>query len=129
MPYISATELIMYAPCFLRLPINPTVPIPFVCHPARSRGTCISCRVPRSTLRTAKRRAGFSFVRGHGFRACPGEVEGCRLALIKRRALPPDGSRFFSHKLFTPHRVHQMRQPKVHHLPLQLHSVTLRHPP
>src|SRR6516165_3408285 len=33
MPYISATELIMYAPCFLRLPINPTV---VTCHSEQS---------------------------------------------------------------------------------------------
>src|SRR6516162_6085728 len=37
MPYISATELIMYAPCFLRLPISSTTSVLPICHPERDR--------------------------------------------------------------------------------------------
>src|SRR5215469_750903 len=82
MPYISATELIMYAPCFLRLPISPTVILVILSEDAKKSSSASK-----------------------------------DLHLLSRFKLVPL------------HRIDQVRQPIVHDLALQLHSIPLRHTP
>src|SRR5215469_12705948 len=86
MPYISATELIMYAPCFLRLPISSTMPVLPISHSERGRAK--RCAPDSNDLRLTQR---------------------C--------------------ELFAAHGIHQMGQPVVHYLALQLHPISLRHAP
>src|SRR5215469_4761200 len=61
MPYISATELIMYAPCFLRLPISSTTPVLPICHPERGRAK--RCPPESKDLRLTRR---FELFASHG---------------------------------------------------------------